>query len=300
MSLTTEHDNLLSNIQNLQAAQSRLHTELSQLPPTGNVERQKLLITQIDNINAEKVDLFKNLHAIQSVMQHDVNTTTDDIHAKMELTNIVEQELQEAKARIEQARHENINNLRMTEINNYYSGKYGLYLKLFRYIIYTSVFLVLIALLRQRYFINSNSANVLAGIVIAIGGFYIVTSILDLSSRNNLVISEFDWAVEPDEGGSGGSHDHYPLGISGEWVDEMERYKKDIELLEKGDCLGAGCCVGDGISFDKKNMICKLDPGKKTKNEGFTTAGALHPALLDEDQQIPIVQSVGGMYYASP
>ena len=81
----------------------------------------------------------------------------------------------------------------------------------------------------------------------------------------------------------------------------MERYKKDIELLEKGDCLGAGCCVGDGISFDKKNMVCKLDPGKKTKNEGFTSGNILHPALLvDEEDQIPIVQNIGGRYYASP
>lgn len=300
MSTTNDHNNILSNIQNLQAAQKSLHTELSKLPPNQNFERQKLLITQIDNINAQKVDLFKNLYSLQSVMQHDVDTTTDDIHAKIELTNIVEEELKKAQQRIEEARNENINNLRMTEINNYYSGKYGLYLKLFRYIIYTSVFLVLIALLRQRYFIGSKTANLLAGIVVAIGGFFIVTSALNLSSRNNFVITEFDWAAEPDQDGAGGAHDENPLGIGGKWVDEMERYKKDIKLLEQGECLGPACCVGSGMTFDKKKLVCKLDPGKKTKGEGFTGGGVLQPASLHDEDNIKLTPNPHGSFYASP
>lgn len=281
MSNTDEQNNILSNIQKLQAAQKTLHTELNKLPPNENFEKQKLLITQIDNINAQKVDLFKNLYSLNSVMQQDVHATNDDIRAKTELAKVVEQELQNSKERMEEVRNKNINNLRLAEINRYYSGEYGLYLNLFRYIIYTSVFLVLIALLRQRYFINSKTANVLAGIVIAIGGFFIVRSALNLNSRNNLVISEFDWVAEPDKNSGDGDSDENPIGINGKWINEAKRYKKDLELLAKGECLGPGCCVGDGLTFDKKKMICKLDPGKKTKDEGFTGGGRLTPAIYN-------------------
>ena len=39
MSTTNDTNNILSNIQNLQAAQKKLHTELSKLPPNRNFER---------------------------------------------------------------------------------------------------------------------------------------------------------------------------------------------------------------------------------------------------------------------
>ena len=311
MSTTNDTNNILSNIQNLQAAQKKLHTELSKLPPNQNFERQKLLITQIDNINAQKIDLFKNLHALQSVMQHDVETSKSDIHGRIQLTNMVEQHLNQAQTRQKQARNENINNLRKTEINNYYSGKYGLYLKIFRYIIYTCVFLVLIALLRQRFFLGAKAANLLAGIVVAIGGYFIVTSAIDLDYRNNLVIDEYDFITEPDEKTGGGHADENTgdghadenknqIGIKGKWLSDIERYKKDIELLKKRDCLGEACCKGDGLTFDKKKMICKLDPGKKSKHEGFTGGGLLQPAPIDGGVEPILTPNYGGTYYASP
>ena len=301
MSTTNDYNNILSEIQNLQAAEKKLHTELAKLPPNSNFERQKLLIVQIDNINAQKVDLFKNLHALQTVMEHDFNTGTDDLRAKTELATIVDQQLAATRARMQRTRNENINNLRMTEINNYYSGKYSLYLKIFRYIIYTCVFLILITLLRQRYIIPASASNVLAMIVIAIGGFFVVTASLDLSARNNLVINEYDFTFDPH---SETNPQHHPggkndLGIGGRWLDELEKYKKQIKLLAEGDCLGPDCCKAPGLSFDKETLACKLDPGKKTKDEGFTNGGNLTPAPINANNNGMIVQNPGGLYYAS-
>ena len=301
MSTTNDYNNILSEIQNLQAAEKKLHTELAKLPPNSNFERQKLLIVQIDNINAQKINLFKNLHALQTVMEHDFNTGTDDLKAKSDLTSIVEQQLQAARERMQRTRNENINNLRMTEINNYYSGKYSLYLKIFRYVIYTCVCLILITLLRQRYILPERASNGLAMLVIAVGGFFIVTSSLDLSARNNLVINEFDFAFDPHsetnpEHHSGGKND---LGIGGRWMDELQRYKEQIKLLAEGDCLGPDCCKAPGLTFDKDKLVCKLDPGKKTKDEGFTNGGSLTPAPIDYNPTNMITQNPGGLYYAS-
>ena len=294
---SSDYNNLLGKIQNLQTAQKRLHTELNSLPPNSNFERQQLLITQIDNINAQKIALFKNLYSLNHVLQDEYNASAADLQARTEMLQMVETQLKATQQRLQEQRNQNINNLRMTQINDYYSGYYGIYLKIFRYIVYTCVFLVIIVFLRQRYIIGSKLTNGLAFIILAIGGYYTFSTLYDLSNRNNMVITEYDFPVDPDtkpHHDSGGDD----VGISGAWVDDLSRWKKDIELLAEGECLGPACCVGDGLTFDKKKMICKLDPGKKTKHEGFTGGAVLSPASLNEANVPLVTPNSGGMYYS--
>ena len=213
------------------------------------------------------------------------------------MLKLVEEQLESSRRRLREARNENINNLRMTEINNYYSGYYNIYLRLFRYIIYTCVLLVLVVFLRQRFIINNNISNVLAFIIVTIGGFFIITTLWDFSNRNNLVINEYDFPFDP-HSSKHPKHDISEFDIGGQWVDELNHWKNDIELLEKGECLGPSCCVGDGLTFDDEKMICKLDPGKKEKNEGFTVGGKLNPASLGETSDKMIVNDLSGEKYA--
>ena len=294
---SSDYNNLLGKIQNLQTAQKRLHTELNSLPPNSNFERQQLLITQIDNINAQKIALFKNLYSLNHVLQDEYNASAADLQARTEMLQMVETQLKATQQRLQEQRNQNINNLRMTQINDYYSGYYSIYLKIFRYIVYTCVFLVIIVFLRQRYIIGSKFTNGLAFIILAIGGYYTFSTLYDLSIRNNMVITEYDFPVDPDtkpHHDSGGDD----IGVSGDWVDDLSRWKKDIELLAEGECLGPACCVGDGLTFDKKKMICKLDPGKKTKHEGFTGGAVLSPASLNEANVPLVTPNSGGMYYS--
>lgn len=297
---SSDYNNLLGKIQNLQSVQKRLHTELNTLPPNSNFERQQLLITQIDNINSQKIALFKNLYSLNYVLQDEYNASASDLQARTEVLQMVEAQLKATQQRLREQRNQNINNLRMTQINNYYSGYYAIYLKIFRYIIYTCVFLVIIVFLRQRYILSARATNGLAFVVVAIGGYYIISSLLDLSNRNNMVISEYDFPTDVDtkpEHANG--DDSGGIGISGGWVDDLTRWKKDIELLAEGECLGPACCVGDGLTFDKKKMICKLDPGKKTKDEGFTGGATLSPAELDDANTALVIPSSKGDYYTN-
>lgn len=294
---SSDYNNLLGKIQNLQSVQKRLHTELSTLPPNSNFERQQLLLTQIDNINAQKIALFKNLYSLNHVLQDEYNASAADLQVRTEMLQMIETQLKATQQRLREQRNQNINNLRMTQINDYYSGYYGIYLKIFRYIVYTCVFLVIIVFLRQRYIIGSKLTNGLAFIILAIGGYYTFSTLYDLSNRNNMVITEYDFPVDPDtkpHHDSGGDD----IDVSGAWVDDLSRWKKDIELLAEGECLGPACCVGDGLTFDKKKMICKLDPGKKTKHEGFTGGAVLSPASLNETNVPLITPDSGGMYYS--
>ena len=163
------------------------------------------------------------------------------------------------------------------------------------------MFLILINLLRQRYIIPATASYVFAMIVVAVGGFFIVPASLDLSARNNLVINEYDFTFDPNSETNPPHHtgDKSDLGISGRWMNELEKYKKQLKLLSEGDCLGPDCCKAPGLSFDKNTLTCKLDPGKKTKGEGFTNGGSLSPAPLNTNNNNMIVPNPGGLYYAS-
>lgn len=296
---SSDYNNLLGKIQNLQSVQKRLHTELNTLPPNSNFERQQLLITQIDNINSQKIALFKNLYSLNHVLQDEYNASASDLQARTEMLQMVETQLKATQQRLREQRNQNINNLRMTQINNYYSGYYAIYLKIFRYIIYTCVFLVIIVFLRQRYILSAGATNGLAFVIIAIGGYYIISTLLDLSNRNNMIISEYDFPTDVDTKPEHANGDGGGMGVSGAWVDDLTRWKKDIQLLAEGECLGPACCVGDGLTFDKKKMVCKLDPGKKTKNEGFTGGATLSPANINDTNQALVVPSSKGDYYTN-
>ena len=225
---SSDYNNLLGKIQNLHSVQKRLHTELNTLPPNSNFQRQQLLITQIDNINSQKIALFKNLYSLNHVLQDEYNSSASDLQAKTEMLQMVDAQLKSTQQKLREERNQNINNLRMTQINNYYTGYYGIYLKVFRYIIYTCIFLVIIVFLRQRYILSAGATNGLAFIIIAIGGYFILSTLFDLSNRNNMVISEYDFPVNADtnpehaNGDSAGG-----VGVSGAWVDNLTRWKSD-------------------------------------------------------------------------
>jgi len=294
MSFSSDYNNLLGKIHNFQSVQKRLQTELNSLPSNSNFERQQLLITQIDNINARKIALFKNLYSLNRVLQNQHNASVSDLQARTEMLQMVEQQIKSTQQRLRKQKNQNINNLRMTQINNYYNGYYAIYFKVFRYIIYTSIFIIIIVFLRQRYILSAGVTNGLAILIIIIGGFFIGSTLFDFSNRNNMVISEYDFPTHKD---SYPEHqDNNGLKPSSDWVDDINRWKNDMQYLEEGDCVGPDCCVGDGLIFDQKKMICKLDPGKATKKEGFTSGANLSPANID-DANVALITPNNNNYY---
>jgi hypothetical protein len=116
-------------------------------------------------------------------------------------------------------------------------------------------------------------------IVLAIGSYFIITNLNDLSNRNNLVFDQYNFNIDLNN-----IPKHNKASDSSNGSNTLTNYfsksMQNIHLLESGDCFGSGCCVGDGLSFDKEKMICKLDPGKKTKQEGFTSGSNLSPATV--------------------
>ena len=288
---TSEYNNILGNIENLQSLQQKLHLELNSLQPNYGLDRQKLLVREIDNINEEKVNLFKNLYAVGTVLNSKIERSTDDQNDKQVIVELLEEKLQEERKRMKKINEENINNLRITEINTYYSGYYRKYIDIFKIVIYAVIALIFVTLLRQRQIINSRITNVVAGIIIFIALIIIIPMLYDLSRRNNLEIDQYDFDLDKDTVDANMEPD--PNQIGAKWEGSMANYQKDLEMILEGDCVGPDCCVGEGLVFDKNKLICKL----KNKKEGFSN-GSLNPAPISSyTKKLVQPNPGGGTYY---
>jgi len=256
------YNELLNNIQSLQANEKQLYSELDALPPNDNFQRQQLIVEQINQVSAEKIKLFKELYAINNLLQADVARGNDDLATRIELSKMVERQLEAAKERMQKTRNLNINNLRQTEINHYFSDRYRAFNNVFQNIVFICVALVIIAVLRRRYIVSSRTANLLAAVAILVGIGLVLPAFYDIDSRNNMVFSEYDFEFDP-HSSKNPSHDDSDVGIGGAWLGEAEKYKKDIKLLAEGECLGPECCKAPGLKYDVKHEVCVLDKSKK-------------------------------------
>ena len=249
--INTNYQNLIKNIEFLQNNEKQLYSDLDTLPANTGLERQKLIIDKINNMAETRINLFKNLSVINSLFSNNITSESATLQAKTKLLQTMEEELNRRKTQIRKDKNINIKNLRLTEINTYYSEKYKAYFGIFKKIVYICIALLIVTVLRQRYLINSNISHLLAIIVIVIGVFFIIPPLLDLYARNNMVFSEYDFTFDPNniQNPPIGDDEHDTSYI------DIEKYKKDLQLLAEGDCLGSSCC-GPGLEYDTKMEQC--------------------------------------------
>jgi len=261
-SSTTNYQSILNNIQNLQNKEKRLYSELDTLPPHSNFERQRAIVSEINKSSLEKIAMFKNLYSLNALLQQDIHRGNDDLAARIKVAKLVENQLEQAKARINSTRNKNINNLRQTEINHYFNDRYRAFIQVFMNIIIVCAILVVIAILRRRYILSSRVSNLLAAIVILIGLIFILPDFFDIDSRNNMVFSEYDFGFDPH---SSKNPSHADENESDSPMAHKDEHHHHGDKQHHGDeCLGPECCHGPGLRYDKQAESCVIDKGHES------------------------------------
>ena len=192
--MSTDSNSLItSEINKLKQEQLRLKDHLAELP--SNIrDRQKNSINKIDNKINESIAPLINRSSIST----NISTNNESVlDSKNETLDIVDQQLKVSNDALTRINNDNINNHRSIEINNFYNGHYLLYLNIFRYLIYTCTFLLIVALFKQLGAITITISNMLTIIIIIIEAYFIITAIIDLNYRNNVEITEYDFYTNP-------------------------------------------------------------------------------------------------------
>ena len=155
------------------------------------------LLSQIKLISEVRQQMYKRLISMYKITQDNVSQTRADLVDQFTLVDIMQQQLDNLHDNINIILNAKNDRMRMVEINTYFGKQYEAQKELMQIIVLTSVPLLVLAILSNAGTIGSTVAGILGTFVIAIGLFFVVRKIIDISSRSNTNFDEYDWQFNP-------------------------------------------------------------------------------------------------------
>jgi len=260
-------------------AEAKTNTAIAM--PAGNVDS---IVNKINQLSQVRMSLYKSLNYTYRSLQKNVNTSRSELVELLTVVGIVEEELNNAKIQLNQLYRIKDNKMRMVEINTYYGKQYRFQSGLMKLSIMVGVILLVLAILRKKSLIPESIANILLGIVFAVGGFLIIRRILDIMWRDNMNFDAYDWGFDPDAQKKADEEAH---------KDNPEEPPTDATTTTTPpfngiDCIGNACCT-EGMKYDASVRKCikvsapeTFVSGQLTKhcfnNKGTKTSSENYPA----------------------
>lgn len=144
------------------------------------------------NSSARMLDLNKFMEMYEHI-DNKYNQENKDLSYQLKTSKTIEEELNLAKENYKRLDKDNYNDIRMIEINTYYEKRYRAHTKVMKKILMMLVPLIVLAILAKKELLPSSFVKILMFIITIIGGYFILTSIIDLSWRDNMKYDEYDW-----------------------------------------------------------------------------------------------------------
>lgn len=145
--------------------------------------------------------------------------------------DFIEKEESRSKKNAQMLKEDNSNKRRMAQVNTYYTRHYEANTDVMKNIIYVSVALIILAVLRNRELIPASISTLGIILVLTFGGIVIGTQVYDIIRRNDHDFDKYDWTFNEDKLNNA----------------EMVQQNSDpVNLSEMGvgmaPCYGPGCC----------------------------------------------------------
>lgn len=159
-----------------------------------------------------------------------------------------------------------INKKRNVEINVYYEKKYNSYLDVLKYFTLYVVGLLILAILRKRYFLSYSITNILSFILVIIGSMHIYVKIADINARNNINFDEYDWTFDPSEHSDPNKLDN-SLQSQSDGTGLLCIESECCDPVDHKWCPATGKCVSTTIYSE---VLCETD---NTVDQSSTISG---------------------------
>ena len=232
------------NIEKLQNTEKELYNELENKPTNSEA-----IINHINQLSQVRISLFKSLNNTYKSLQKNVNNSRTELVELLTVVSIVEEELNNAKAQLNQLYDIKHSKMRMVEINTYYGKQYKAQSGLMKLIIFVFILLLILVILYKKGLIPDNIAKILLGVVFAVGAFFIIRRLLDISVRDNMNFDSYEWNFNPD---------NQPPAV---YETDTSKLVGDTKIKDNAfkffgiDCIGAQCCT-DGMKYDSEMRAC--------------------------------------------
>jgi hypothetical protein len=145
---------------------------------------------------------------------------------------------------------DNTNKRRMAQVNTYYTRHYEENTEVMKNIIFVTVALIIMALLRKKELIPESISTLGIILILTFGGITVGTKVYDIMRRNDHDFDKYDWTFNEDE-------------MNKKQLNQQNTDPSNLSEMGMGmaPCYGPGCCdVGTMWDSDSKKCV----PGSAT------------------------------------
>jgi hypothetical protein len=207
-------------------------------------------------VDPEASNLYNARSALVTVLAYTYGTVkeagkvfdSDALYeAQRTAMEFIDREKTRAKNNATALKEDNSNKRRMAQVNTYYTRNYEANTEVMKNIIFVSVSLIILAILRNKELIPTSISTLGVIFILTMGGIVIGSQVFDIIRRNDHDFDKYDWNFN-----------------------EEEMNKKQI-LQQNSDgwaemgsgvaqCSGASCC-DIGTTWDNEKKVCVTSVG---------------------------------------
>ena len=258
MNLSQGSNQTISSISDLQTLEMKLYASLDNNKLTA--EQRSLIIDKINQIAQTRMTMYQGISNMSSSYQQTLATTNNSLQEQMLAIDIVENELNEAKRRLNLLEAQKNNKLRMVEINTYYGKQSSAYKDIAKNIVYVCILVLIVIILGKKGILPQNIYITLNGIIITIGVIIIGRQVIRLSDRDNINFDEYNWYFN--KANAPAPSTILPSSSS-----------SDPWSMPTIACVGATCCdQTQGFTYDSTQNMCILTTTSTNTTSTNTTS----------------------------
>lgn len=236
-SLQERNQQVLNNISQLQTQEKELYASLDNVSLSS--EQKQQIINRINEISQMRMNLYAGLKDMYSYYQQNVSASRSTLGQSMAAVDVLENELNQAKIRMNLIEDQKYNKLRLVEINTYFGKRYNAHTKLMKTIVFICIPVIILAVLGNKGILPPNIYRLLVVIIIVIGALLIGLQLIDMSNRDEMNWDEYNWYFDKSKAPS----------------DTTEGAPSDPWGTMSVTCIGSACCY-DGSTYDSEKNIC--------------------------------------------
>jgi hypothetical protein len=256
--IAQNNEQILNDIQSLQQMEQQLFNNL-ETNTTLNPQQQQQIVEKMNQLSNMRINLYQTLSGVNSFFQNALSSSVGTLREQTVAIGIVENELNQAKRRLEVLESERNNKIRLVEINDYYGDKYAEHSQLMKIIIFTLVPVIILAILNNKGILPNTIYYILLVIVSVIGAYFFWKKFASIIMRDNMNYQEYNWYFDPNAAPTGSASSSDP------W----------LTLNVPGTCVGQYCC-SDGQTYNSTLNQCV---GSSTVTETFVTESMVNDIL---------------------
>jgi hypothetical protein len=220
--------------------------------------------------NPNDADLIKARTALVNVLAYTYGTIKEAgkvfdsgalYDAQKTAIDFIAKERKRAESNAKTLSQDNRNKRRMAQINTYYTRNYEANTEVMKNIIYVSVVLIVLAVLRNKELIPASISTLGVILVLTMGGIAIGKQVFDIMRRNDHEFDKYDWNFNEDD-------------MNKKFVQPSSDPSKLIDLGMGGACYGPGCCDA-GTKWDAGKGLCAVSAAAPAAGGAAPGAGAV-------------------------